>query len=311
MKEYNVIIMVTPEKLSLLKVSYSYLQENLGAKQIYLVANSSLKHDIESMWNGKMHFLDEESIMPGLSVKTIKELLVKKCGDGHRAGWFYQQFLKMAYAMICEEEYYLLWDADTVPLHAMEYFNDETPYFITKREYYAGYFDTIGRLFQDRVGRLDAKVSYIAENMMIHKGYMQEMIAEIMKNQTLEGETFYQKILDAINPKLVSYTGFSEFETYGNYMDTIHPGVYKHKKIRTQRLGSFLLGTEPNREQLEWVARDYDIISFEEHGKQWLKKITQISCVRRCFHAKTMFDVFIELSNLNDRLCGRPYAKID
>lgn len=312
MMDYDVIIMVTQEKLPVLKVSYSYLKDNLGAKDIYLVANKALEKSIMDIWNGEMHFLDEESIMPGLSITAVRDILIRKCGDGHRAGWFYQQFLKMAYSAVSRNKYYLLWDADTVPLHTMNYFEDgEHPCFITKREYYQGYFDTINRLFKNKVGRLDPQISYIAENMIVHKEYMQEMIAEIMSNESLEGDTFYEKILDAINPELVSYTGFSEFETYGNYMDTLHPEIYAHKRLRTQRLGSFLFGSQPNKEQLEWAANDYDIISFEEHGKQWLRKLTGKSCIRKHFNAKKMFDFFIEISNFCDRICGRPYAKID
>lgn len=312
MKEYDVIIMVTSEKLPLLEVSYPYLKENLGAKNIYFIANKVLEKRVTDIWRGKIKFIDEESIMPGLSISVIKDILITKCGDSHRAGWFYQQFLKMAYSQICENEYYLLWDADTVPLHEIYYFENGTiPCFITKREYYSGYFETIRRLFEGRVGRVNPQISYIAENMMIHKGYMQEILEEIQTNKTLQGDTFYEKILDAVPQSIVSYTGFSEFETYGNYMETLHPGVYKQKKLRTQRLGSFLLGTTPSREQLEWVAQDYDIISFEEHGKQWLKNLTQRRWIQKHFHAESLFNLFIGISNFSDRICGRPYAKID
>lgn len=310
--DYDAIIMVTPDKLPLLKISYAYLKENLGARNIYLIANKTLEKDILNLWQGEMLFLDEESIMSGLSIASIRNILQKKCDDDHRAGWFYQQFLKMAYSAVCKDKYYLVWDADTVPLHAINYFVDEkTPCFIVKREYYKEYFDTIGRLFQQKVGRLNPQISYIAENMMIHRDYMQEILAEIMSNESLSGNTFYEKILDAISPEVVSYTGFSEFETYGNYMDTLHPGVYAHRRLRTQRLGSFLFGTDPDREQLEWASKDYDIISFEEHGKQWLRKLTKRIYVRKCFSAKKMFDFFIGISNFCDYICGRPFARID
>ena len=309
---YDAIIMVTPEKLPLLKISYAYLRENLGARNIYLIANKTLEKDILNLWKGEMLFLDEESIMSGLSIDSIRNILLEKCGDDHRAGWFYQQFLKMAYSAICKDEYYLLWDADTIPLHVIDYFgNGKNPCFILKREYYKEYFDTIGRLFQQKVGRLNPEISYIAENMMIHRDYMQEVLAEIMSNESLRGDTFYEKILDAISPEVVSYTGFSEFETYGNYMDTLHPGIYTHKRLRTQRLGSFLFGISPDQEQLEWAAKDYDIISFEEHGKQWLRKLTKRTYVRKCFSAKKMFDFFIGISNFCDYISGRPFARID
>lgn len=312
MINYDAIIMVTLEKIPLLKNSYSFLKKNLGAQEIYLVANRSLEREIRNVFGEKMHFIDEESIMPGLSLQTIREILLQKCGDDHRAGWFYQQFLKMAYALICEKEYYLLWDADTVPLHKINYFeNGNTPCFVVKKEYYKDYFDTIETLFNGKVSRLNPEISYIAENMLICSKYMKKMIAEIMGNFTVEGNTFYEKIVNAINPRVVSYTGFSEFETYGNYMDTLYPGIYAHKKLRTQRLGSFLFGTNPSEEQLCWAGADYDIISFEEHGKQWLKYVTKSRMIRKYFDAKRMFDSFIRISNRYDRICHRPVAEID
>lgn len=304
--------MVTLEKIPLLKNSYSFLKENLGAQEIYLVANRSLEREIRNVFGEKMHFIDEESIMSGLSLQTIREILLQKCGDDHRAGWFYQQFLKMAYALICEKEYYLLWDADTVPLHKIDYFQKgNTPCFIVKKEYYKDYFDTIEKLFGGRVSRLDSNISYIAENMLICSKYMKKMIEEIMDNSSIDGNTFYSKIMNAINPRVISYTGFSEFETYGNYMDTLYPGIYGHIRLRTQRLGAFLFGTSPSDEQLCWAGVDYDIISFEQHGKQWLKNITKSRILRKHLNAKKTFDFFIKISNRYDRICHRPVANID
>lgn len=312
MIDYDVIIMVTSEKIPLLKCSYKYLRANLGAQNIYLVANKSLKKTIMDTFENKVHFIDEESIMDGLTLANVKEILSQRCGDGHRAGWFYQQFLKMAYSFVCTKEYYLLWDADTVPLHEIPYFeNVGKPCFIIKKEYYKDYFDTIENLFAGRVSRLNPEISYIAENMIISTKYMKNMIDEISANSNLRGNVFYEKILNAVNPEVVSYTGFSEFETYGNYMDTIYPQVYGHRKLRTQRLGSFLFGTKPCDEQLRWAAKDYDIISFEEHGKQWLKRITRMKVVRKSFDAKQLFTFFIKISNKCDRICRRPYAEVD
>lgn len=311
MEDYDAILMVTEKNIPLLKLSVPYLQRNLGAKRIFLVGSRKLESATRLIWHGEVKFIDENSILEGLCIEKIIKIFHEKGISHDRAGWFLQQFLKMAYSGICRDNYYLVWDADTVPLHKIDYFEDELPVFITKKEYNEEYFRTIDKLFCGKVKRLDENVSYIAENMLISKKLMQSMIDDIQHNILIPGTFFYEKILNAIEPDVLYYTGFSEFETYGNYVDTVYSGLYRKKKLRTQRLGSFLVGTHPTAEQLAWVGKDYDIISFEEHGKQWLKKITKIQFVRNKCSAKKMFDFWIQISNTFDRILGRQVYIID
>ena len=42
-----------------------------------------------------------------------------------RPGWYYQQFLKMAFSNWSKSRYYMAWDADTIPLRKKEMFNCE------------------------------------------------------------------------------------------------------------------------------------------------------------------------------------------
>lgn len=312
--EYDVVLMVTPDKIPLLKTSYEYLIHNLGANIIFLVGSTKCKEEIEKNFykENRIVFLDEDQVFPGLNYKVIKNLLELICGDSHRTGWFFQQFLKMAFAYRSEHEYYLVFDSDTVPLNPIAYFDHlDKPSFITKKEYYQDYFNTIDTLFNGRVKRVDKNISYISENMIISKSIMIGMIEEIMKNDLLIGESFYEKIMYAIDKRVIMNTGFSEYETYGNYVMTVYPENYRNIKLRTQRLGSFLFGTIPTKAQLEWAAKDYDIISFEEHGKQWLIKKTKSEKIRSRYTAKELFDKYIKISNFLDLLRGRSVVRID
>lgn len=311
---YDAVLMVTPDKLELLQKTYFYLCKNLGAKKVILVANSRCKREIEEMFKnvGQIEYLDENEILDGLNYESVKKILCSICGNSYRTGWFFQQFLKMAYAFRCKDDYYLVFDADTVALNPISYFDsDGRPQFIVKREYYNFYFHTIDVLFDGEVKRMDENVSYIAENMMISKQIMLAMINDILANEKLEGRTFYEKILRAVDRKVVMDTGFSEFETYGNYVMRFYPETYAQIRMRTQRLGSFLLGQNPSKEQLEWMSKDYDIVSFERHGKQWLARITKCEKVRKKNSAKTMFDRYIKISNFCDVLMHRPVSRID
>ncbi len=66
------------------------------------------------------------------------------CGRFSRGlvGWYYQQFLKMKYSVICEDEYYMTWDGDTVPCKCFSMFNASGD-FDMKHEYHEEYFITL------------------------------------------------------------------------------------------------------------------------------------------------------------------------
>ncbi len=311
--KYDAILMVVQDKIPLLKTSYPYLCSNLGAERIFFVANIKCKQEIEKAFgNNRIEYYNEDEIMGGLTLSKIKSYLEDLCGDSHRAGWFYQQFLKMAYAYRSRNDYYLIFDSDTVPINRINYFGkDERPNFITKIEYHKPYFDTLDKLFDGEIKRLDKNISYIAENMIINRNIMIEIIDRIMSNQNLVGDTFYERILNAINLDVVMYTGFSEFETYGNYVSTLYPGMYNRIRLKTQRMGSFLFGTEPTKEQLEWAAKDYDIISFETYGRTWLSKKTKSERIRERYTAKEIFDKYIWMYYLWESIRGREVIKYE
>ena len=312
--KYDVVLMVTIDKIPLLEISIPYIIKNLGADKIYLVANKECENPIKDTFKNykSVNFINEDNLYEGMTLNSIKEILIDLCGCDKRAGWFFQQFLKMTYAFCCKNDYYLIFDSDTVPLNKITYFDKNgVPFFITKKEYFKPYFDTIKTLFNESVDRFDEKISFIAENMIISKDVMKEMIAEILNNSSLVGNTFYEKILKAIDKDIVMYSGFSEFETYGNYVMKFYPSMYRLKKLRTQRLGSFLFGTNPSKIQLDWASKDYDIMSFESHGKRWLQNKTKSEKVLKRTSAKKLFDRYIKLSNFCDFIRRIPVAKID
>lgn len=313
---YNAIIMVTPPKIDILKISFPYLLKNLGndLNKIILVANDSNRPIIEKAFGNenRVEFLNEEAIMEGLTLAKIKSIMYSICGKTSRAGWYYQQFLKMAYSYICRDDFYLVFDSDTIPLHPIPYFGeDKKPSFITKIEYHKPYFDTIEVLFDGKVSRVNEKESFIAENMMISKTIMQEMIERIMSNDHLTGMTFYERIMHAIDSSIIRATGFSEFETYGNYVMTYHSDEYHKIKLRTQRLGAFIVGDHPTAEQLEWVSHDYDIISIEPFGRRWLAKYTMRPGIRTKYSARELFLKYIKYSDFLDQLRGKKVIQYD
>jgi hypothetical protein len=136
-----------------------------------------------------------------------------------------------------------------------------------KSEHHIPYFKTINVLFDGSVSKLINK-SFIAEHMMIDRDIMIEMITKIENNKNIKGSIFFEKILFAIDKDEISGSGFSEFETYGNYVLKYHPRKYSFRELRTLRQGAtFIDKSDLNNDVLNWIAKDYDTISFESWSK--------------------------------------------
>ena len=255
--------------------NYYMFFENLPIREIVFIGPADLQGCIEQHFSrycneGKMSFINENSVMRlddvTMALKRRLEHSGVSMSPDSRPGWYYQQFLKMYYATSCNDEYYIVWDSDTIPLHTIEFFEQGTgkPFFDMKIEYNKAYFDTISNIFPDFTK--SSKGSFIAEHMIMSKEYMLELIEEIMDSPLL-GDTFYEKIFYAVDIENMAL-GFSEFETYGTYMTQKHPDVYAYRQWRSMRSAGLLF--EPSKltvEDYEWLAKDYDAMTFESYNQ--------------------------------------------
>ena len=72
----EIIIMVTSNKLEILKKSIYYIRKNIDSKRICIISSKKNKSFIESLEG--VHFIDEDKIINGL--KSVEEL--RKEQDG-------------------------------------------------------------------------------------------------------------------------------------------------------------------------------------------------------------------------------------
>ena len=202
-------------------------------------------------------------------------------------GWYYQQFLKMEYSKYCEDEYYLCWDADTIPLRPTDMFNDTgVPFLDIKPEYNPTYFETLKNLLN-----MDKAIeqSFISEHMLFKKSIMQELIEEIMK-RNLPGDTFYEKIFSAINNP---HIGFSEFETYGTYVAYKYPNEYRLRHWKSMRnTGCLVNRTEMTEDDLKWLATGFDAATFERY--HYAFDVLSDLFKNRRYREKLRADIFYE-----------------
>lgn len=260
MENYNAIILTTPTDFERLKDSYARMVRNLAPRKIVFIGSRKVRELIQqSDVEGQVGFLEEEELIPFEDVhKIMEELLQTRELPRGVTGWYYQQFLKMQYAFVCQDDYYLIWDGDTIPCKPFSMFRqDGLPYLDLKQEYHEEYFHTIGNLFPGM--RKSIAKSFISEHMLIRCDIMKQLIRDIMPG------TFYEKILRAIRPGQIMNTAFSEFETYGTYVTYRYTDAYCLRDWHSFRLGGeFFHPERMTEEDYAWLGKDFDAISFEK-----------------------------------------------
>ncbi len=286
----DVIIPITERNFLMLDLVLSQLRKFIQCKEIYLVGKQELLGQCEDY---ACRFVNEDRLCDGLSYHTLRALITGRDSyAGWRTGWYLQQFLKMSYAFLCRDEYYLVWDADTVPLTPIDMFDAEgIPYFDVKKEYNKPYFTTLNKLFRGEIKKT-SPYSYISEHMVIKTEYMRNLINEIEENPLLEGTNYFEKVINSIRKADLMHSGFSEFETYGNYVASRYPGKYRIRELDALRCGDKYLHYPPAESEIVWAANSYHIVTMEnrrsvypeidENLDEYMQKYSLKELVDRC-----------------------------
>lgn len=261
-KKFNVIIPAAYKDFEFLQKTIKYVSLNIKPQKIFLIIDTRLikflPKKVKS--NTLVKVLDENGLLENLSFDCVKNNLVNHGMPAKRTGWFLQQFIKLGFALSesCDTDYYLSWDADTLPLRNIEFFtSDGKPIFTKKKEHNQAYFDTLSKILE--LGEY-ADFSYIAEHMMFNKNVMTEMLGDIEKSP-IYGDSWYEKIINATDPTNVN--SFSEFETYGNYCLNRYPGMYAIRQLNTFRKAGYINGRFISDRKLGFMGFDLDTASFE------------------------------------------------
>lgn len=261
--KYDIIIPTIYRDYPFLKKVINYIFRNLNPCTIYIITNKAKSRFIPKsiLLNSQCKIIDEDNLIEGLDYAKTRDLLTRQAIN-NRTGWYYQQFLKMGFALsrYAQQEYYLIWDSDTIPLQPIKFFDSENhPLFTMKSEFHNPYFNTLKRLIG--IGKIN-KSSYIAEHMIINKAIMKELIGNIEESQ-IPGDVWYEKVINSID-KDEQY-GFSEFETYGTYCLHNHPNLYRERVLPSFRYGGFIQGRLVNETILKKLSFDLAIVSFEPY----------------------------------------------
>lgn len=259
----------------------SILRNNTNSKIIVLTKTENTNLFI----NPNTTILDEDKIIDGLSFDSIRVYLKSLFDSTERTGWYFQQFLKMAYSLISEGDY-IIWDSDTFMLKNISFVvnNQQILYYKNVIEH-ESYKRTFNSLLPDVTFIKDR--SFVNEIMYVDKSVMIDIISSI---ESRFSKPFYQAILDNICSSDY-FAGFSEYATYSNYVMHFRSN-YRTVRAKHFREGTRIFGEVPILQDLKCISKQYNTISFEK----WHKKIEVNSRLRKwliCFLGLKLFSFIL------------------
>jgi len=257
---YDIVIPVNRKNVKFVRHVIKYIRLNLlEGEIIYIITQETLFSKLKSI-DDKCILIDENRMVPGLCYDSVRQYMVEAgCLDINRVGWYFQQLLKLGFALTSYcRGYYLTWDSDTLPLSRLCFFQDGKPLFTSKKEFHQAYFNTMYRLIG--VGKL-APYSFIAEHMMFRRDIVQELIRTITGSESGKSN-WVENIIKACDFS-ESVHCFSEFETYGTFCMLRYPDLYGTQYLNTFRSAGLIRGRYINDFIIERLAVDLDIASFE------------------------------------------------
>lgn len=260
---FDAIISVSVRDVYIVQKTVKYVNKNISPEKTYLITNKRLFHFFgkDFLSDNNVVLLDEEQLLPGMNINKVREMVDSHFIEKMRGGWYFQQFLKMAFALTdYAQDYYLIWDADTIPTSKINFFDNDGKMLIAyKDEYNEPYFTTMKRLLG--FGK-SFESSFIAEHMIIKTNYMRELISKIGAAD-VEGNCWWEKILNA-TPKEHKLS-FSEFETYGTYLNNMYPYSFKYRQLHTFRTAGKIFGRSMKDFEIKEFDGVCDTISLESN----------------------------------------------
>lgn len=277
---FDAFVCVGPQERDIALKSINSLKLFSGCRRITVITNHTnfpffqqFKHR-----DNPLRLMDEDHVVPSLTLQVIKDIIHKRTGTEQRAGWYFQQFLKMSISYLPEiTDYYLLWDGDTIMLKKMDFFSREKVLVNPKTECHKPYFRTMKKLLG-----IDRQVNYsfISEHFMIKTPLMRELISELAPRADIKNHlSWITRVLDNIEDGDITGSGFSEYETYGNFIASRYPESFVTRTVKSLRFGSSYYGVKPDKYDLaRLIYLGFDLATFET-----------VDCAGRMFIARNKF----------------------
>jgi hypothetical protein len=265
----DVVTTCHQKDLPILRLVARHLPRQVPFKRLHVVTARRNFSRFANALGTDVALIDEDAFIPDLTLARLRAL--PEPGFPQGAGWYFQQFLKFGFAFHeTQDDHYLIWDADTVPVRPLEFFDEQGRLLFTKaEENHRPYFETYEKLLRHDPGR---EFSFISQHMIVRKSLLREMLQTIEQN--FPGpENWAWKIMRNLAGE--GTNRFSEYETLGHYVKNRHPEVAAFRESAWLREGSRgLFG--PTNGELARMGRSYDFVAFEANRGILRRTVRQV-----------------------------------
>ena len=257
-----VVLVVAGDKIEQLCAVIFALHKHCGFSRFYLIVPSGdvvAAKRVAAPVGCILNIVDETEIVENLNFKAVSDDLARKLSreDANGfAGWYLQQFLKMGFCnYIVGEKYYLIWDADTLLLRSISFFDGGKVLLTQGREYHDEYFKMVSRILPDVP---IPKVSHISQHLMVEVAEMRQLIAALSSPAGRWWQNIVSNILGG-DPRQ-----FSEYETYAAYVLTRRSDRYRSLRRNWSRWGNAFFGVPLGEARASILAPFYEYVAFED-----------------------------------------------
>ncbi|USB33781.1 DUF6492 family protein [Paenibacillus sp. YPG26] len=236
----------------------SYVQHPIGT--IYIVSPESAR--IRSLCRTKnCTFVHEHHVLP-----ITKKDITYRSSTWDRSGWLYQQLLKLNGDRICRNRHFLVTDADTVLIRPHTFLQNGKTIFYYRNWTHPEYLHIHARL----LGQKARSPKSFVNHYMLFDSVKLSRLKRIIEHR--HGVRWYTAILKQLNRR--KQFGFSEFETYGNFLRSNYPSAITLRPTLNREFKKSILAVPaPERQQL---ARAYRSLSFHKRSGYSLRKKNSI-----------------------------------
>src|ERR1700678_3704037 len=107
-----------------LQYAVEHLRKHLAPEKIVVATAHDNFRAFEKALGADVELVDEDKLIPGMTLAGIRRLPIQYFPRA--AGWYFQQLLKYAWCFQnAAAGHYLVWDADTIPLKPLDFFDGE------------------------------------------------------------------------------------------------------------------------------------------------------------------------------------------
>ena len=200
----------------------------------------------------------EDKLLDQVNVELIRKVLPES--KSMRAGWYFQQIIKIAAILTLEDEQIgLIWDGDTIPLKRMKFFDGHKLIYRTgvhTPKIHEPYFTSIEKLLGLKRGH---DHSFISQCFPANREWIIDMCCLI--EQRL-GIPWWKGVLKSAQES-DSFSGFSEYETMGTYISHHYSEFMSIEGGRYYRPANFLCKLEVS--SIMQFSRYFDYLAFDAY----------------------------------------------